>query len=558
MMSQADRWRAIAATLANRGFTEQQGASPEFRGSINVHGRAIDIELVVPDSKFVELPIVRLVDRKQLPTGVFGHLSRDDIEGSVVCFAPATGLPLDFHDPGGSVLRVLRQTELSLEKSFAGQGGAEVATEYQEYWITKEPHFRVLVSWDGTSERQPGLQYAVFKPATGSPFFAIADTISLHDHEATRLSGAVVFHFDAELGPTADRVVPNSFLSLEQWFRGQTAVVADRWSECERALLSGKFVCLAANNCTLGVTVELPANIAVAVRAKKLRSSKLQPLLAKQKTKLDIKRSGGYWTGLAEIAQRNLHGIKTLDGKAIALVGCGTLGSHLAKFLIQSGAGASAPLTLIDGQLLSAGNIGRHYLGHSRIGEAKASALAEELKSFHPQCDIRATVGDALAQKTVLADVNLLVDATGDWNTQYALNELFYEDGIWTDAILHCWISGNGAAVQAFPNVRGDECCFRCLRPSMDAGPRFPALKPGVEANMAPATCGDGNYIPYSVAAPATAAGLACDMAIGWANDKPGARLRTIVLDHERGIVRKPTSPSAHKSCPSCLARDRS
>ena len=415
-----------------------------------------------------------------------------------------------------------------------------------------------LRTGSGSGEREPGLQYAVFKPATGSPFFAIADTISLHDHEATRLSGAVVFHFDAELGPTADRVVPNSFLSLEQWFRGQTAVVADRWSECERALLSGKFVCLAANNCTLGVTVELPANIAVAVRAKKLRSSKLQPLLAKQKTKLDIKRSGGYWTGLAEIAQRNLHGIKTLDGKAIALVGCGTLGSHLAKFLIQSGAGASAPLTLIDGQLLSAGNIGRHYLGHSRIGEAKASALAEELKSFHPQCDIRATVGDALAQKTVLADVNLLVDATGDWNTQYALNELFYEDGISADAILHCWISGNGAAVQAFLNVRGDECCFRCLRPSMDAGPRFPALKPGVEANMAPATCGDGNYIPYSVAAPATAAGLACDMAIGWANDKPGARLRTIVLDHERGIERKPTSPSAHKTCPSCLSRDRS
>jgi molybdopterin/thiamine biosynthesis adenylyltransferase len=247
-----------------------------------------------------------------------------------------------------------------------------------------------------------------------------------------------------------------------------------------------------------------------------------------------------------------------LDGKAIALVGCGTLGSHLAKFLMQGGAGASAPLTLIDGQVLSAGNIGRHYLGHSRIGETKASALAEELKSFHPQCDIRATVGDALAQKTVLADANLLVDATGDWNTQYALNELFYEDGISADAILHCWISGNGAAVQAFLNVRGDECCFRCLRPSMDAGPRFPALKPGVEANMAPATCGDGNYIPYSVAAPATAAGLACDMAIGWANDKPGARLRTIVLDHERGIVRKPTSPSAHKSCPSCLARDRS
>lgn len=557
-MSQTDRWRAIAATLANRGFTEQQGASPEFRGLINVHGRAVDVELVVPDSKFVQLPTVRLVDRKQLPAGAFGHVSRDDVEGAVVCFAPATGLPLDFHDPGGSVLRVLRQAELSLEKSFAGQGAAEVAAEYQEYWIAKEPNFRVLLGRDSAAERRSGLQYAVFKPATGNPFLAIAETIVLHEHTATRLSGAVILHFDAELGPVADRVVPTSFSSLEQWFRGQTAVVAGRWAECERAILSGKFVCLSANNCTLGVRIELPANIAAAVRAKKLRPSKLQALLSNQKAKLDIKRSGGYWTGLAEIAQRNLHGVKTMDGKAIALVGCGTLGSHLAKFLLQSGAGASAPLMLIDSQLLSAGNIGRHYLGHSRIGESKASALAEELKSFHPQSDVRATVGNALAHKSLLSEADLLIDATGDWNTQYALNELFYEEDISADAILHCWISGNGAAVQAFLNVRGDECCLRCLRPALDSGPRYPALKPGIEANMAPATCGDGNYIPYSVAAPATAAGLACDMAIGWANDKPGARLRTIVLDHERGIERKPTCPSPHKTCPSCLARNSS
>lgn len=558
MMSQTDRWRAIAATLAKRGFTEQQGAYPEFRGSINVHGRAVDIELVVPDSKFVQLPTVRLIDRKQLPAGAFGHISRDNVEGSVVCFAPATGLPLDFHDPGGSVLRVLRQAELSLEKSFAGQGGAEVAAEYQEYWIEKEPNFRVLVSRESAAKRRSSLQYALFKPATGNPFLAIADTTILHAHTATCLCSAVILHFDAELGPVSDRIVPNSFLSLEQWFRGQTAVVASRWAECERAVLSGKFVCLSAKNCTIGVQIDLPANIAAAVRAKKLRSSKLHALLCNQKDKLDIKRSGGYWTGLAEIAQRNLYGEKTLDGKAIALVGCGTLGSHLAKFLLQSGAGASAPLTLIDGQVLSPGNIGRHYLGHSRIGEAKASALAEELKSFHPQCDVRATVGNALAHKSLLAEADLLIDATGDWNTQYALNELFYEEGISANAILHCWISGNGAAVQAFLNVRGDECCLRCLRPALDSGPRYPALKPGIEANMAPATCGDGNYIPYSVAAPATAAGLACDMAIGWANDKPGARLRTIVLDHERAIERKPTSPAAHKTCPSCLTRNRS
>ncbi len=149
-------------------------------------------------------------------------------------------------------------------------------------------------------------------------------------------------------------------------------------------------------------------------------------------------------------------------------------------------------------------------------------------------------------------------DATGDWNTRYALNEWFRDLSNGPGAILCCWVSGNGAAVQSFLNLREDDCCLRCLHPKMSEPPRFRPLKPGVEVNQAPATCGDGAYIPYSVAAPATAAGLACDMAIDWANDRPGPRFRTILLDPERGIRREPTSPTRHKDCPSCNRRQLS
>ena len=247
--------------------------------------------------------------------------------------------------------------------------------------------------------------------------------------------------------------------------------------------------------------------------------------------------------------------MKTLSGISIAMVGCGTIGSHLAKFLVQSGAGSDAPLTLIDRQLLASGNIGRHYLGSSRIGEAKASALKDELRRFHPQADVQSRIDDATDVWDEIKAADLIIDATGEWNTQYALNERFIAGGTDATAILHSWVSGNGAAARSFLNLRDDDFCFRCLRPNMKDQHRFPALKPNVEANIAEATCGEGAFYPYSVAAPAIAAALACDVIIAWANGKPGPRLRTQVLDHDRAIHRKPTTPSPHKDCPSCKMR---
>ena len=214
-----------------------------------------------------------------------------------------------------------------------------------------------------------------------------------------------------------------------------------------------------------------------------------------------------------------------------------------------------APLGLFDKQILAFGNVGRHYLGSGHIGAAKASAMRDELKRFHPQVDVSASLGDALADWETIASADLVIDATGEWNVQYALNARFHDSTSSPSAILHCWISGNGAAAQALLNQRGDEFCFRCLRPDMAKPPRYPALAPHVEANIAEATCGDGAFYPYSVAAPAIAAGLATELVVGWANGKPGPRLRTIAIDSKRSIQRKPTTPTRHEDCPACGSR---
>lgn len=186
----------------------------------------------------------------------------------------------------------------------------------------------------------------------------------------------------------------------------------------------------------------------------------------------------------------------------------------------------------------------------------KAEALRDELKRFHPNCDARAVSDEMASCLDVVRSADLIVDATGEWNTQCALNGQFFEDEeIKAEAMLHSWICGNGVAVQTFINLKSDDFCFRCMRPDPRKPSRYTALNPKTEAVIEEATCGDGAYFPYSVAAPSMAAGLTLEMALGVTNVKPGPRLRTIVLDHKRGIERKPTTPTAHKDCPSCKSR---
>src|SRR5690606_1251084 len=64
------------------------------------------------------------------------------------------------------------------------------------------------------------------------------------------------------------------------------------------------------------------------------------------------------------LAQRNIPASKTLAGKNLAVVGCGTIGGYLSDMLVKAGAGTcGGKLTLVDFDCLLPQNIGRHRLG---------------------------------------------------------------------------------------------------------------------------------------------------------------------------------------------------
>src|SRR3546814_15743298 len=72
----------------------------------------------------------------------------------------------------------------------------------------------------------------------------------------------------------------------------------------------------------------------------------------------------------------------------------------------------------------------------------------------------------AVASWLLLKNCDIIIDATGDWNVQTNLNELFLEDrGTHLTALLHCWVFANGVGVQSFRSEErrvGKECVSTC------------------------------------------------------------------------------------------------
>lgn len=111
---------------------------------------------------------------------------------------------------------------------------------------------------------------------------------------------------------------------------------------------------------------------------------------------------------------------KSLTKKTVGIIGCGSLGSKVAVSLARSGV---KNFLLIDDDLLMPGNIIRHELDNSLIGQHKADALKSRIKKIDMDCNVSTrhialgkqestgSISTALGQ---LADCDLLIDATAD------------------------------------------------------------------------------------------------------------------------------------------------
>ena len=107
---------------------------------------------------------------------------------------------------------------------------------------------------------------------------------------------------------------------------------------------------------------------------------------------------------------------EVLKGRSAVLFGAGALGGHVAVSLAESGIDS---LRVVDGDLLSPGNVVRHVAGRDQVGGPKVNAVEAAIRNHAPWTKVDSVAPSAnpyglreIAQ--LVEDADVVVDATGN------------------------------------------------------------------------------------------------------------------------------------------------
>jgi hypothetical protein len=112
----------------------------------------------------------------------------------------------------------------------------------------------------------------------------------------------------------------------------------------------------------------------------------------------------------------------------VAIIGCGSIGSSVARLLVKSGL---TKLILIDGESLQTENIGRHELGYDYHKINKALALKNKLCKEFPFLKVQAVDQDFYyceQFRGILSDADVIFSATGNWYSDQQVLKLQSEE----------------------------------------------------------------------------------------------------------------------------------
>lgn len=175
----------------------------------------------------------------------------------------------------------------------------------------------------------------------------------------------------------------------------------------------------------------------------------LHPLRVERRDRSFILQRGGGRTGV--------------DGRKILLVGCGSVGGHLALAL---GAAGVSNFTLVDSDILTNDNIHRHALGRRYLGKSKVKALQSEMKLTFPYVEVNCiskTADIAFEDGDIdVSSFDLIICATGNPTSDLDINERLIKADR-RPPFISCWLEPlgiGGHAATIHPLSAG---CLQCL-----------------------------------------------------------------------------------------------
>jgi len=162
------------------------------------------------------------------------------------------------------------------------------------------------------------------------------------------------------------------------------------------------------------------------------------------------------------LPELDVAGQERLLNARVLIIGMGGLGSPAALYLAAAGVGT---LVLADDDQVEVSNLQRQIVHRNdAIGLPKVESAARALRDLDPGVDVE-IVAERLSGERLAAqvrDVDLVLDATDNFRTRYAINDA-------------CWAAGkplvSGAAIRwegqvaVFDPRSGAAPCYRCLYP---------------------------------------------------------------------------------------------
>lgn len=169
---------------------------------------------------------------------------------------------------------------------------------------------------------------------------------------------------------------------------------------------------------------------------------------------------------------RRLEGVRSLDDlqqKSVACFGLGAIGSTLALSLAREGVGS---FVLCDPDTIRPGNVVRHALDLTAVGQIKPLAIETALSKVNPGIETDPqyqNLSDPSVIATYLRDVDLVVAAIGDDLREELLCEVAFDRDD-PPAMLLIRTLHAGAAFRVALIRPGVDACVACLAEYKDEG----------------------------------------------------------------------------------------
>lgn len=425
------------------------------------------MELLLPTGFPWQPPRVALIDRPAFLT--WPHIERDGL----LCLAPNT-LEIDPEEPAEVAAGMLGAASELIEMLIRGDYDSEFRDEFLSYWdfaaVPGGPAFVTLV--------QPAPPTRAIRLWRGRDLYLLAETDAELEHWLLNRFGKKPDGFKAEAAAflwVGTPLLPREYPSTGQELRALAAQVGSNASALLSDLVRGsrqKIVAMlgmdTSNGPALaGVMMPEPATPKHGARDPLTKGFRPGAVPA---TVLFARYFGG-----AKLLRRSveradaswIHGrdrdprAARLQKMRVAVIGCGSLGAPLAIALVQAGIGH---VMLIDFDTLRWANIGRHPLGASCVGQSKAKALAEKIRSDFPHVTIDYRNMDinmvVRLHRADLEACDLIVSTTGSWAADARL-DAWHAEIRRRVPIVYAWMEAHACAGQAVLLGPSDGC-LRC------------------------------------------------------------------------------------------------